>query len=47
MLAVIAVVALVWGFSAFVRRPLGGNPDKTPLDDDRLRDDKNPYRQDA
>lgn len=46
VLAAIALSAVAWGFISFVRRPLGGDPDRTPLDDDRLRDDKNPYRQD-
>ncbi|MDB5350721.1 MAG: hypothetical protein JWN86_1968 [Planctomycetota bacterium] len=43
-LAVIVAVAVVVGVVWFARRPLGGDPEKPPLDEADFQDEKNPYR---
>ncbi len=41
-----AVAIALWAFVNFARRPLGGDPDRLPSENELLRDDKNPYRHD-
>jgi hypothetical protein len=43
-LAVIIALAVIAGFIWFARRPLGGDPEKPPLDESDFQDEKNPYR---
>jgi len=43
-LAGVIGIAIVSGFVWFARRPLGGDPEKTPIDEAAFRDDSNPYR---
>jgi hypothetical protein len=38
-------LATLVGFIWFAKRPLGGDPEKTPIDEALFRDDANPYRQ--
>ena len=40
----IAVLAVVAWFVGFARRPLGGDPEKPPIDESEFTDAKNPYR---
>ena len=40
----IAVLGIVAWFVGFARRPLGGDPDRTPTDESEFTDAKNPYR---
>ena len=43
-LGLIVAVALFAGFLKFARRPLGGDPEKPPMDEADFQDKKNPYR---
>lgn len=44
LLAILIGAAVLTVFLRFARRPLGGDPEKPPIDESLFRDDANPYR---